>query len=282
MTTEAPHGPSQRHRPQRHRHEGLFNSYTGYLIDVACDANRYTAVEPYTQFDPTRLTEDPATCIGCRALHDSAQSAPRHPADIARQCAHAVLADADNRGCPPALDDEGLRLAFVRLAPDAGNRRQLFERLARGAYDPQNSYRTEPLYALTQEHLADTLTERAMEVPAGTPEVLIRYQRYTGGELQAPVGVGDRLTYDGLASGHWPTGTGYLLTSGARQTFRTAIAADDATWTRGRGWALSIALLELAHYRESNPVMARIAAHVIEEIVDEEVKPKGRMHGDAR
>ncbi|WP_097875606.1 aminoglycoside phosphotransferase family protein [Streptomyces sp. ms184] len=59
----------------------------------------------------------------------------------------------------------------------------------------------------------------------------------------------------------------YLLTAGARQTFRTALAADEATWARGRGWALSIALLELAHYRETNPVMARIAAHVIEEIV---------------
>ncbi len=59
----------------------------------------------------------------------------------------------------------------------------------------------------------------------------------------------------------------YLLTAGAREAFRTAVAADDATWTRGRGWALSIALMELAHYRESNPVMARIAAHVIEEAV---------------
>lgn len=59
----------------------------------------------------------------------------------------------------------------------------------------------------------------------------------------------------------------YLLTAGARETFRTAVAADDATWTRGRGWALSIALMELAHYRDTNPVMAGIAAQVIDEIV---------------
>ncbi|MEU4179799.1 aminoglycoside phosphotransferase family protein [Streptomyces sp. NPDC026589] len=59
----------------------------------------------------------------------------------------------------------------------------------------------------------------------------------------------------------------YLLTDGARETFRTAVAADDATWSRGRGWALSIALMELAHYRDTNPVMARIAAHVIAEIL---------------
>lgn len=61
----------------------------------------------------------------------------------------------------------------------------------------------------------------------------------------------------------------YLLTAGARETFRTAVAADDATWTRGRGWALSIALMELAHYRDTNPVMASIAARVIEEILAE-------------
>ncbi|WP_331732029.1 hypothetical protein OG613_47320 (plasmid) [Streptomyces sp. NBC_00015] len=188
-------------------HEGLFNSHTGFLIDVACHADRYAVVEPYTQFDPVLLTEDPATCTGCRVLLGGIQGGPRHPADIARECADAVLADADNRGYPPALDDEGMRLAFVRLAPDAGGLRPLFKRLARGVYDPLNSYRTEPLYALTQEHLVDTLTERAMVVPAGTPEVLIRYVRFTGGELQVPVGVGDRLTYDGLASGHWDTGT---------------------------------------------------------------------------
>ncbi|QSS91317.1 aminoglycoside phosphotransferase family protein [Streptomyces sp. M54] len=59
----------------------------------------------------------------------------------------------------------------------------------------------------------------------------------------------------------------YLLAPDARDTFRTALAPDDATWARGRGWALSIALLELAHYRETDPRMARIAAHVIEELL---------------
>lgn len=59
----------------------------------------------------------------------------------------------------------------------------------------------------------------------------------------------------------------YLLSARARETFRTAIAADDASWARGRGWALSIALMELAHHRDTNPVMARIARRVIEEIV---------------
>ncbi|MGY5139063.1 phosphotransferase, partial [Streptomyces nigrescens] len=58
----------------------------------------------------------------------------------------------------------------------------------------------------------------------------------------------------------------YLLPADARGVFRTAVGADDATWARGRGWALSIALDELRYYRETNPVMAAIARHVIEEV----------------
>ncbi len=61
----------------------------------------------------------------------------------------------------------------------------------------------------------------------------------------------------------------YLLPAGARPVFRTALAdgADDAAWARGRGWALSVALLELSAYRETNPVMADIARHVIREVL---------------
>ncbi|MFE4251782.1 aminoglycoside phosphotransferase family protein [Streptomyces sp. NPDC056910] len=59
----------------------------------------------------------------------------------------------------------------------------------------------------------------------------------------------------------------YLLPAGAREVFRTGSGADDAAWARGRGWALSVSLLELRHYRESNPVMASIARHVIAELL---------------
>ncbi|MFE6186064.1 aminoglycoside phosphotransferase family protein [Streptomyces sp. NPDC056465] len=64
----------------------------------------------------------------------------------------------------------------------------------------------------------------------------------------------------------------YLLPHGARRVFRakifrTGTGADAAEWTRGRGWALSIALMELAAYRTTNPVMAATARHVIEEIL---------------
>lgn len=59
----------------------------------------------------------------------------------------------------------------------------------------------------------------------------------------------------------------YLLPAGAREVFRTGSGADDDAWARGRGWALSVALLELRSYRESNPVMASIARNVIAELL---------------
>lgn len=59
----------------------------------------------------------------------------------------------------------------------------------------------------------------------------------------------------------------YVLPPAARPAFRAALAADDAMWTRARGWALSIALMELNYYKETNPVMASIARHVIGELL---------------
>jgi aminoglycoside phosphotransferase (APT) family kinase protein len=60
----------------------------------------------------------------------------------------------------------------------------------------------------------------------------------------------------------------YVLPAGrARTAFRAAASA--AQWARGRGWALSIALLELSYYRSRNPRMATIAHHVIREILAE-------------
>ncbi|MFD3574830.1 aminoglycoside phosphotransferase family protein [Streptomyces sp. NPDC058644] len=58
-----------------------------------------------------------------------------------------------------------------------------------------------------------------------------------------------------------------LLTADSRPGFRAALDVDDATWARGRGWALSIALIELPYYRTRNPVAAGIARHVIGEVL---------------
>ncbi|MCC6627673.1 MAG: aminoglycoside phosphotransferase family protein [Chloroflexi bacterium] len=60
-----------------------------------------------------------------------------------------------------------------------------------------------------------------------------------------------------------------LFTAEARTVFRAALAVDDATWARGRGWALSTALIALPYYHVTNPVLAGIARHAIAEVLEE-------------
>ncbi|MCC9075102.1 aminoglycoside phosphotransferase family protein [Litorilinea aerophila] len=56
----------------------------------------------------------------------------------------------------------------------------------------------------------------------------------------------------------------------ARAVFRASLAVDEATWARGRGWALSVGVIAYPYYRESNPVLAGIARHAIQEVLAEE------------
>jgi aminoglycoside phosphotransferase (APT) family kinase protein len=58
-----------------------------------------------------------------------------------------------------------------------------------------------------------------------------------------------------------------VLTSASRRIFRTALAVDDATWARGRGWALSMAVVALPYYLDTNPTLVGLARRAIAELV---------------
>ncbi|MEU6405747.1 aminoglycoside phosphotransferase family protein [Streptomyces sp. NPDC046985] len=58
-----------------------------------------------------------------------------------------------------------------------------------------------------------------------------------------------------------------LLPPAARQVFREAVDTDDASWARGRGWALSMAVVQLPYYRETNPVISANARYVIRQVL---------------
>lgn len=59
-----------------------------------------------------------------------------------------------------------------------------------------------------------------------------------------------------------------LLFADARDIFRTELSVDDATWARGRGWALSQALIALAYYTmETNAVLVLEARRWMAEVV---------------
>jgi aminoglycoside phosphotransferase (APT) family kinase protein len=58
-----------------------------------------------------------------------------------------------------------------------------------------------------------------------------------------------------------------LLPARDRPAFRAALAVDDETWLRGRGWALSISIIQLPYYQHTNPALAANSRHVIAEVL---------------
>lgn len=60
-----------------------------------------------------------------------------------------------------------------------------------------------------------------------------------------------------------------VLGGEARELFRREGGLNDATWARGRGWALSVGLIALPYYRETNPAFATVARHLISEVLRE-------------
>jgi aminoglycoside phosphotransferase (APT) family kinase protein len=61
----------------------------------------------------------------------------------------------------------------------------------------------------------------------------------------------------------------WRLPPGARAEFRSALDVDGATWARGRGWALSIALIALPYYHRTNPALAAVARYAIDAVLAE-------------
>ncbi|MEU5945246.1 aminoglycoside phosphotransferase family protein [Micromonospora sp. NPDC047465] len=59
-----------------------------------------------------------------------------------------------------------------------------------------------------------------------------------------------------------------LLPPGARETYRRALGTDDATWARGRGWAIVQAVGALPYYVDTNPVMADTARRTLDAVLD--------------
>ncbi len=58
-----------------------------------------------------------------------------------------------------------------------------------------------------------------------------------------------------------------LLSVETRDVFRAVLQVDDATWARGRGWALSVGLIALAYYQTTNPILAGISQYAINAVL---------------
>ena len=89
--------------------------------------------------------------------------------------------------------------------------------------------------------------------------LLVQDGRLSGVIDWGSVGVGDPAV-DMIAA--WGA-----LTADGRDNFRDRLGVDDATWARGRGWALSIGLIALPYYVDTNPVFAETARRLIREVL---------------
>lgn len=186
---------------------------------------------------------------------DNAHDAP--PADqaaTARQLGAFVVSlrridatggPASFRGGPVAANDEGVRAAigdlavgdaeFGDLGVDAGAATALWEEVVRL-----------PQWAGPPVWVHSDLLPGNLLVRDGRLSAVIDF----GG-----LGVGDPAC-DLLSA--WT-----VLSPGSRGIFRDAAAVDDATWARGRGWALAFGLMADHYYRVRNPVLAGVGRRAV-------------------
>ncbi|MFJ4569497.1 aminoglycoside phosphotransferase family protein [Streptomyces caelestis] len=147
------------------------------------------------------------------------------------------------RGVPLATRDRFMREALAQLAGriDTAAVTDLWEQALRGP-----EYAGPPVWAHG-------------DLMAGN--LLVSDRRLTGVIDYGTVGVGDPAV-DLISA--W-----CLLPAEVRGVFREAVGADGAEWARGRGWALSIAVIALPYYWETNPPVAENSRYVIGEILAE-------------
>lgn len=60
-----------------------------------------------------------------------------------------------------------------------------------------------------------------------------------------------------------------MFTGGSRRTFLTELEVDEAARLRGRGWALSQAVIALPYYWDTNPGIVRQALHALTHVLGE-------------
>lgn len=60
-----------------------------------------------------------------------------------------------------------------------------------------------------------------------------------------------------------------LFEGDSRRRFRAELQVDDASWLRGRGWALRQAVMALPYYWDTNPGIVRQAFHALEQVISD-------------
>jgi len=88
---------------------------------------------------------------------------------------------------------------------------------------------------------------------------------FHGGRLSGVIDWGGSLAVGDPAVDLLPAWA--LFGGESRRAYRAAVGADDAAWARGRGWALSIALIALPYYLHTFPAFVSIAWRMVREVL---------------
>jgi aminoglycoside phosphotransferase (APT) family kinase protein len=137
--------------------------------------------------------------------------------------------------------------------------------------DSFTRFAIDSLHGMIDTDAATAAWEAALQAPAwqGAP-VWIHGDLQSGNLLAERGRITAVIDFGGLAVGDpacdlmvaWN-----LLPAETRDDFRAALPVDDATWARGRGWALSTSLVALPYYQSTNPVLAGISRNAIDEVL---------------
>ena len=68
-----------------------------------------------------------------------------------------------------------------------------------------------------------------------------------------------------------------LFSGESRRAFYSGFSLDNATWARGRGWALWKALITLAQHLDTHPRETAKARYVIDEVLSDSIRPLAKV-----
>jgi aminoglycoside phosphotransferase (APT) family kinase protein len=120
---------------------------------------------------------------------------------------------------------------------------------------------------LVDEEAAASVWRAAVEAPSWQGPGVWIHRDLQGGNLVTVDGrLSGVLDFGGLAVGD-PAGNVmaafHVFSDESRSMFRTAVGADEATWARARGWALTQGLEAVPYYLDTHPGMVAMARRVI-------------------
>jgi len=173
---------------------------------------------------------------------------------------------ADGSGGAALADDVAAAVTAIR-ALDPTDAPRAEGRWSLAAWEPSVGRSLEALGGVIDVERAGAAWAAAVAAPLwdGPPtwvhgDLLAANLLVTDGRLAAVIDWGGAGTGDPAAD-LLPAWSGLDATGRAR--LRTVLAPDDATWTRGRGWALRTALTGLPYYPETNPGFAAMAGAML-------------------